>query len=40
MLRQIKAAAVNSSETVLYDIVGVISLVFVFFSALHLPAMF
>ena len=40
MLMQIKDAAVSSSETVLYDLAGVISLVYVFFSALHLPVVF
>ena len=40
MLTQIKAAAVSSSETVLYDLAGVISLVVVLFVVLHLPVMF
>ena len=39
MLTQIKAAAVSSSETILHDLVGVISLVVVFFAILHLPAL-
>ena len=39
MLTQIKAAAVSSSETILHDLVGVISLILVFFAILHLPAL-
>ena len=39
MLAQIKAAAISSSETILHDLVGVISLVLVFFAILHLPAL-
>ncbi len=39
MLTQIKAAAVSSSETILYDLVGAVSLVLVFFAILHLPAL-
>ena len=38
MLTQIKAAVVSSSETIFYDLAGVISLVLVFFAILHLPA--
>ncbi len=40
MLTQIKAAAISSSETVLHDLVGVISLIVVFFAVLHLPVVF
>ena len=40
MLMQIKTAAISSSGTVLYDLLGVISLIVLFFAVLHLPAMF
>ena len=38
MLTQIKAAAVSSSATILYDLAGIIALVLIFFAILHLPA--
>jgi len=40
MFTQIKKAALSSSETVIYDLAGIVSLVVVFFASLHLPALF
>jgi hypothetical protein len=40
MFTQIKKAALSSSETVIYDLAGIVSLIVVFFASLHLPALF
>ena len=40
MFTQIKKAALSSSETVIYDLAGIVCLVVVFFASLHLPALF